>query len=300
MSERIILAGGSGFLGRSLAKHLGCLGYETLILTRSKEDRPGFARWDGKNAGDWARHLEGAKAVVNLAGRSVDCRYTADNRREIVESRVDSAKALGEAMRQCRVPPTTWIQAASLAIYGDAGDAILDDDGPHGSGFSVDVCEKWESEVHAQAPPNVRKVILRIGFALATDGGALSRLARLTRMGLGGTVGSGRQFISWLHVDDLNRMMAWCIENPNARGTYNATGPSPVANREFMASLRRALGWPWSPPAPSLAVRIGAYVMGTDASLALTGRRCVPTRLLGEGFSFRHVDLSACLRELFR
>ena len=299
MSERIILAGGSGFLGRSFAKHLALLGHETLILTRSKEIRPGFAHWDGKNPGEWVRHLEGAKAVVNLAGRSVDCRYTADNRREIVESRVDSARALGEAMRQCRVPPKTWIQAASLAIYGDAGDAILGDDGPHGTGFSAEVCEKWECEVRVQTPPNVRNVILRIGFALATDGGALGRLARLARWGLGGTVGNGRQFISWLHIDDLNRVMAWCIENPNARGTYNATGPSPVANREFMAALRRALGRPWSPPAPAFAVRVGAYFMGTDASLALTGRRCVPTRLLDEGFSLRHVDLNACLRELF-
>lgn len=299
MSGRVILAGGSGFLGQSLAAHLAKLGYESVVLTRSTRNRPGYVQWDGATVGDWKQHLEGAAAIVNLAGRSVDCRYTTSNRREIIESRVNSVRALGDAIRSCNSPPPAWIQAASLAIYGDAGDAICHDNASHGAGFSVDVCEKWESELANQALPNTRTIVLRIGFALAVNGGALGRLTTLTRIFLGGTVGSGRQYISWLHIDDLNRMFQWCLENNIARGNYNATGPNPVTNATFMAALRRALHRPWSPPAPSLAVRVGAFLMGTDASLALTGRRCMPNRLLDEGFTFNYTDLDECLRDVY-
>jgi uncharacterized protein len=299
MKKRVILAGGSGFLGQSLSAHLSTLGYECIVLSRSSRNRAGYAQWDGATVGDWTRHLDGADAIINLTGRSVDCRYTAANRREVIESRVNSVRALGEGVRECSSPPPTWIQATSLAIYGDAGETTCHDDAPHGTGFSVDVCKRWEGELKSQQLPNTRTAILRIGFALAANGGALGRLATLTRFGLGGTVGSGRQYISWLHIDDLNRMFQWCVENQEASGVYNATGPSPVPNATFMAALRRALHRPWSPPAPPFAVRIGAYMMGTDASLALTGRRCLPTRLLDEGFSFKNIDLDESLRSIF-
>ena len=299
MSLRVVLAGGSGFLGQALSAYLASLGYQTLVLSRSARQRPGFVNWDGATVGNWAHQLEGAAAIINLTGRSVDCRYTAKHREEIVASRVNSVRALGRAVRQCSEPPPIWIQAASLAIYGDAGGAICHEDAPHGTGFSVEVCEAWESELRGQALPNTRTTVLRIGFALAAGGGALGRLANLTRFGLGGTVGGGRQFISWLHIADLNRIVAWCLHNPAARGVYNATGPQPVTNADFMAALRRALHRPWSPPTPAFAVRLGAYLMGTEASLALTGRRCLPTRLLQEGFVFQYSDLNACLRDLF-
>lgn len=299
MTKRVILAGGSGFLGQSLSAHLATLGYDPMVLSRSSRNRPGFVHWDGATVDDWVRHLDGASAIINLTGRSVDCRYTAANRREIIESRVHSVHALGDAVRQCSSPPPTWIQATSLAIYGDTGDVICHDDAPHGSGFSVDVCEQWESELKNQELPNTRTVIMRIGFALAANGGALGRLATLTRFGLGGTVGNGRQYISWLHIDNLNRMFQWCMENQDTSGVYNATSPNPVTNASFMATLRRVLNRPWSPPAPSFVVRIGTYLMGTEASLALTGRRCLPTRLLDEGFSFKFNDLNACLQDVF-
>jgi uncharacterized protein (TIGR01777 family) len=298
MKGRLILAGGSGFLGQSLSGHLTTLGYELIVLTRSSETRPGYVHWDGATVGEWARHLDGAYAIINLTGRSVDCRYTPANRRDIIESRVNSVRVLGDAVRRCITPPAVWIQATSLAIYGDAGDAVCHDDALHGSGFSVDVCEQWEDELKNQELPNTRTAVLRIGFALAANGGALGRLSALTRLGLGGTVGSGRQYISWLHIGDLNRIFQWCLETDRACGVYNATSPMPVTNAVFMAALRGALNRPWSPPAPSIAVRIGAYWMGTDASLALTGRRCLPTRLLDAGFSFKYTDLDECLREL--
>lgn len=299
MRPHVVLAGGSGFIGQSLAAHLARLGIETIILSRSNRNRLGVAHWDGATLGDWARHLEGAAAVVNLTGRSVDCRYTPANRREIVESRVQSVRVLGEAVRRCMRPPRCWIQATSLALYGDAGDTLCHDDASPGIGFSVDVCKQWESAFHEQVLPNTRSVTLRIGFALAPTGGALGRLATLVRYGLGGTVGSGRQYISWLHIDDLNRLFAWSLENDQAQGVYNATGPSPIPNATFMAALRRALHRPWSPPVPVFAVRLGAYWMGTDPSLALTGRRCVPTRLLAEGFTFQFTDLDASLQNIF-
>jgi uncharacterized protein (TIGR01777 family) len=299
MRGRIILAGGSGFLGQALSAHLTANGYQTIVLSRSRQPREGFVHWDGTSLGDWSSQLDGAQAIVNLTGRSVDCRYTQGNRREIVASRVDSVRVLAEAVRQCDAPPEVWIQAASLAIYGDAGSRICDDDAPHGSGFSVDVCEKWEHELDRQDLGLMRRVVLRIGFALAAGGGALGRLATLTRWFLGGAVGNGRQYISWVHIQDVNRLFAWCLENDHARGVYNATGRSPVTNREFMAALRRALHRPWSPRTPAMAVRLGAYLMGTEAELALTGRRCMPTRLKDEGFDFRYTDLDASLREIF-
>jgi len=182
------------------------------------------------------------------------------------------------AINQCAAPPRAWVQTSSLAIYGDAGDRICDETAPHGQGFSVEVCERWEAAVEQQATPYTRKTILRIGFALGRGGGAFGKLARLARWGLGGTVGSGRQYFSWLHIADLNRMFRWGIEHEQIAGTYNATGPHPVPNATFMRDLRRALRVPLGLPAPAFVVRMGAFVMRTEASLALTGRRCVPAR----------------------
>lgn len=298
-TRRVVLAGGSGFLGRSLARELESRGYEAVILTRSPA--PGSARevaWDGRTPGAWCAQLEGAEAVVNLAGRSVDCRYTPENRREILSSRLDSVRVLGEAIRQCATPPKVWVQAASLAILGNSGAAVRDESSPPGEGFSVDVCRQWEAAFAEQRSPATRQVLLRIGFALGRDGGALDKLARLTRWGLGGAVGSGEQYISWLHIDDLNALFLRAIENPSMEGVYNATGPSPVTNAEFMRTLRHVLHRPWSPPVPAWAVRVGARLMGTEAELALSGRRGLPQRLLAEGFHFRHENLHEALEDI--
>ncbi|EPX57824.1 Cell division inhibitor [Cystobacter fuscus DSM 2262] len=296
----MVLAGGSGFLGRSLARALEARGYEPVILTRSP--RPGPTRevaWDGKTVGPWCSEIEGAAAVVNLAGRSVDCRYTPENRREILASRLDSVRVLGEALRQCASPPPVWIQAVSLAILGNSGDSPRDENSPPGSGFSVDVCRQWEAACAEQHLPATRMVLLRIGFALGRDGGALDKLARLTRWGLGGSVGTGQQYVSWLHIEDLDALVLRAIEDPSMHGVYNATGPSPVTNAEFMRTLRHVLHRPWSPPVPAWAVRLGARLMGTEAELALSGRRGLPRRLQEEGFVFRHTDLSRALKDLY-
>ena len=233
-----------------------------------------------------------------MTGRSVDCRYTVANRQAILSSRLDSVRVLGQAVRACAAPPPSWIQAGSLALYGDPGDRFCDESAPVGEGFGAEVCVAWEAAFGAEILPGTRKTLLRIGFALGSGGGALTPLAQLARWGLGGTVGSGKQFISWLHVADLNTMIRWAIERPEVAGTYNATGPSPVTNQEFMAQLRRALKRPWSPPTPALAVHLGAFFMRTEASLALTGRRCVPARFQQEGFAFQYPDLLPTLTAL--
>ena len=300
---RLVLAGGSGFLGAALAREFLAQSWDVVNLTRSpRRASAGLRdiRWDGRTAGDWVGELDGAAAVVNLTGRSVDCRYHARNRAEILDSRLHSVAAIGAALRRCAAPPPLWIQAASLAIYGDAGDRVCEEDAPHGAGFSVTVCERWEQSVEQESAPRTRKTVLRIGFVLGREGGALEKLARLARLGLGGTVGSGRQWISWLHIEDFNRLAWWLLNTPAAAGVYNVAGPCPVQNREFMRELRRALGVWFGPPAPALAVHLGSVVLRTEASLALTGRRCLPARLTREGFEFRHTDLRRTLEELLR
>ena len=300
---RVILAGGSGFLGTALSRDLLAGGYQVVNLSRSPGGpRDGITElpWDGRTVGEWARALDGAVAVVNFTGRNVDCRYTDANRRAIIDSRVDSVRAIGIAINQCSQPPPAWVQTGSLAIYGDAGDRICQEDALHGQGFSVDVCQRWETAADQLITPHTRKTILRIGFVLGPGGGALSKLARLARCGLGGTVGSGRQYISWLHIDDLNRMFRWAIERDDIAGIYNATVPNPVPNATFMRELRRSLGVPIGPPTPTFLVRVGSFLMGTEASLALTGRRCLPTRLTEKGFTFNYPVLEDALGNLLR
>src|SRR5882724_1864666 len=203
--SRVVLAGGSGFLGRALADALVARGEEVVVLTRTPESAGAkagvtFLPWDGKTAGGWADAVDGARAVVNLAGRNVNCRYTEENRREIVDSRVDSVRAVADAIRRAARPPAILVQAASLAIYGDPAERECDETASAGEGFSADVCVAWERAFDEEATPAVRRAVLRIGFVLGRDGGALQMLARLTRRFLGGTVGSGEQYISWLHV----------------------------------------------------------------------------------------------------
>jgi len=299
--KKIILAGGSGFLGRSFEAYAQNLGWEIIILTRTPK-QPNEIAWDGQTLGDWVHSLKGAEAVVNFTGRSVNCLYTPENRREILDSRLDSVRVIQQALTS--IPdserPKSLIQGASLAIYGNTQELCVEDS-PHGEGFSVEVCQQWESAFFENPIPQVRKCLLRIGFALGANGGALAPLRQLTQAFLGGSTGSGTQYISWLHVDDLNRMILRCIEDASLEGTFNATGIQPVTNKEFMQTMRHALQRPWSPPVPSLAVRFGAkFILKTEADLALTGRKCLPKRFQDIGFTFEHRDLQPALEKIFQ
>jgi len=301
--RRIILAGGSGFLGRQLAKALADRGDDVVILTR----RPGAdyspargVHWDGRTLGPWVLELEGAHAVINLAGKNVSCRYTPEALREINASRVDSVHVIGDAIRRCANPPAVWVQTGSLAIYGDAGDRVCDDDAPAGQGIPVETCLRWEQAFADSPTPATRRVWLRISFVLGMSGGALRFLEMLTRWFLGGRVGSGRQYISWIHQDDMLRLFLRAVDDPTMTGCYNATGQNPVTNEEFMRELRRVMRRPWSPPTPAWALPIGCFFMRTEPVLALTGRRGVPGRLLAEGFTFRHPILPEALNDIFQ
>lgn len=300
MSRKVVLPGGSGFLGQALAKDLVSRDYEVVVISRGEERADGdirYIQWDGRNLGDWVEELEGAEAIINFAGRTVNCLYTAKNRKEIINSRLDSVQVLHRALRQCQQPPKAFIQAGSLAIFGDTREEC-DEEAPHGEGFSVEVCQRWEEAFFAVDHPETRQVVLRIGFVLGRDGGALEPLQKLARFGLGGKIGSGKQYISWIHIEDLNRMIRYGMDRP-LEGVYNATGPTPVTNDTFMATLRKAMGKGWAPPAPTPLVKLGAVlVMRADPSLALTGRNCIPKRILADGFQFRHTDLEETLREL--
>jgi len=299
--KKIIIAGGSGFLGCSLASILHQKGYDVVVLSRRRLDFRGEARiviWDGAAAGPWADEFEGAHAVVNLTGKNVNCRYTAENLREINESRVHSVQAVAAAIKRCANPPRVWVQAGSLAIYGDAGECLCVETTPPGSGIPVDTCLQWEKAFAEADTPQTRKVFLRISFVLGNGGGALRMLTGLTRCFLGGAIGTGRQYISWIHEADMNRLWLRAIEDESMNGIYNATSPGPVTNAQFMSELRRVLHRPWSPPLPAFLVPIGCWFLRTEPVLALTGRRGVPARLQEQGFEFQYTELRPALTSL--
>jgi uncharacterized protein (TIGR01777 family) len=300
--KRVILAGGSGFVGQALAPLLVAKGYDVVVLGRSaahRKDEVDYLRWDGKTVGHWSSAIEGAEAVVNLTGKNINCRHTPENRREIIRSRVDSVHVLGEAIANCATPPKVFAQASGVGYYGDTGDQMADEDAPPGSDFPAEVCRQWEGAFNALDLPATRKVVLRLGVVLGRDGGALPVLEKLTRWFLGGAVGNGRQFISWIHVADLIQMFVSAIERPQFTGVFNATAPAAVTNREFMRELRRALHRPWSPPVPAPFVRAGAWLMESEGELALLSSRCVPRRFLEHAFQFQLPTLREAFANLY-
>lgn len=304
--RKAIIAGGSGFLGRELATLLNDSGWETVILTRNPDTYRGAGRavqWDGSSLGPWTTALNGAEVLINLAGKNVNCRPTAENQRQILESRVDSVRVLGDALRTLNHPPATWIQASSLAIYGDAGETICDESARVAPDYPANVCIAWEAALGKAALPKQRVVILRIGFVLGATEGALPFLATLAKLGLGGRIGDGRQWISWLHIADMLRIFRLCIEDESLAGIIHATGPTPVRNAELMQAIRETVGGPFqhiSPPAPAWAVKIGAPIVGSDPTIALTGRNCIPKKLTEQNFTFHHTDLNAAINHLLK
>ena len=299
---RVVIAGGSGFIGGHAARAFAAAGHDCVVLSRTPEKVPAPARgvrWDAATFTGWERELDGAAALINLTGKLVNCRGTKANRAEIMKSRVNSVRALAEAARRCAEPPPVWVQAASLAIHGDAGGLWCDETAPLGEGFPVEVCRRWEDTFFTAAlPGEVRRVLLRVSFVLGADGGPLPVLAKLASLGLGGAAGSGRQFLSWIHVQDLDRIFLAAVADPSMRGVYNACTAGPVTNKEFMAALRGVLHAPWSPRIPAPAVRLGAWLTGGEGDLALTGRRGLPGRLMEAGFRFDHPALEPALKEL--
>lgn len=309
MRSKVILAGGSGLLGRALALHMVSMGWEVVILTREPQkslaiDCLGAASirlvyWDGVEIGPWATELEGAAALVNLVGRSIDCVFTLKNKEAIRESRLQSVVTLGRAAAKCHQPPAVWVQASAVGFYGIEGVTQCDEAAPSGTDFLADVCREWEAAFEAACPAQTRPVILRLGVVLDSQGGAYPTLARLTRFYLGGAAGSGLQGFSWIHYHDVRQAFQQAILHSEFTGIYNLCAPNAVTNATLMTALRRSLHRPWAPAAPALLIKIAAtYLINTDPSLILGGRVCVPRRLLAQGFSFKFPEIEAALRDL--
>jgi hypothetical protein len=300
--SRVLITGGTGFLGQAVAQHLLQAGYDVAVVSRHKPSGPVHGRWmqwDGHSVGAWAEALKGAAAVVNLAGRTVDCRKTPDRCDEILRSRVESVRAVGQALAQCDRPPGVWVQASTAHIYGDPPDRICDESAASGFGLAPFVGQRWEAELNATCPADCRSVVLRTSFVLGKDGGAFPVLRRLARLGLGGKIGSGKQWISWLHVDDFTAIVERAIRDAGMAGGYNVTAPSAVTNRQFMRALRKTYSMPIGLPSPGWLVRLGAKTfLDTDPELPLYGRNVVPARLLDEGYAFRYPTLDEALATL--
>lgn len=303
---RVVIAGGSGFLGLSLATHLTHNGWSVVILSRHPPRCAGpwsHVHWDARTPGEWSRALEGSSGLVNLVGRSVDCIKTPDHQDEILRSRTEATRALGLALRSVAAPPQVWVQMSTAHIYGDPPHVTCTEDSPFGYGLAPAVGKAWEREFELSVLPSQRRVVLRTSFVIGRDrgagGGALARLLTLVRFGLGGTVGSGTQGMSWIHEADLNRIFERALTVDHMQGAYIASSPNPVSQREFMKTLRRVVRMPIGMPATSWMVRIGAPLfMRTDPELALYGRYVVSKRLQQEGFEFQFPLLEEALSNL--
>jgi len=303
MGKRIVIPGGTGFLGRALAQFLRARGDEVVVLTRgpgSRRDDVLWVPWDAATLGRWVDHLDGADAIVHLTGKRVDCRPTRRNIAELVSSRVVPVRLVGDALERVRRPPPVWVQSSTLAIYGDAGDEVITEATPVtgiGPPQMVQVALAWEAAFREASDPVERAVLLRIGVTFGGPGDpATARLGRLVRLGMGGRVAGGTQWLSWVALDDVLRGFARAIDDPRVRGLYHLTSPAPVTNDEAMATFRRLLRRRIGLPSPAWLTRLGAPLLGSDAQLALTGRRAYPARLLDQGFEFRETDFARVVR----
>ncbi|HEV8235839.1 MAG TPA: TIGR01777 family oxidoreductase [Gemmatimonadaceae bacterium] len=307
---KVVIPGGTGQVGAILARALHAAGHEVVILSRRPTIAPWrIVPWDARSVGAWAAELERADAVINLAGRSVNCRYTVTNRRAILESRVQSTRAVGAAIAQAQHPPRVWLQMSTATIYSHRYDAPNDEasgiiggaeqGAPDTWRFSIDVAKAWEAAAGEQETPATRKVLLRTAMVMSPDrGGVFDTLLRLVRVGLGGAAAGGRQYVSWIHHVDFVRAVLWLIDHIETAGAVNLAAPHPLPNRAFMAALRTAWGASVGLPATSWMLEVGAFAMRTETELVLKSRRVVPGRLVNAGFVFEHPAWPAAARAL--
>ncbi|MGD9688238.1 MAG: epimerase [Phycisphaerales bacterium] len=327
---RVVIPGGSGQVGSILARHFHSRGDHVTVLSRTprpKDTGPATSRipwtvlaWDGRSPGDWARAIDGCDVVINLAGRSVNCRYTPEHLREMMDSRVDSTRVVGEAIAAAARPPRVWLQSSTATIYAHRFDGPNDERTGRLGGAepgvprhwkaSIDIALAWERELEAADTPRTRKVALRSAMTMSPDaGGIFDTLLALVRRGLGGTAGSGRQFVSWVHHADFVRAIDWIAARDDLAGPVNIAAPNPLPNAEFMRVLREA----WREtvvrpgvrsrlalPAPAWLLELGAIFLRTETELILKSRRVVPGRLVGSGFTFEFPDWPAAARHLCR
>jgi uncharacterized protein len=297
---KIVIPGGSGAVGTVLARHFHAAGNEVVVLSRASRVAPWrIVRWDGEKLGDWMREIDGSDVVINLAGRSVNCRYTPANRKSILLSRTQSTHVVGQAIARAARPPKVWLQASTATIYAHRYDAPNDEQtgilggsepgAPDTWQFSIDVATAWERTFNEIQTPGTRKVLMRSAMVMSLErGGTFDTLLRLVRIGLGGRAGDGRQYISWIHYRDLFRAVCWLIDHGEFSGPVNLASPNPLPHAEFQRALRAAWGMPFGLPAPAWMVEVGTILMRTESELILKSRRVVPERLSRAGFTFEY------------
>jgi len=307
---KIVIPGGSGQLGTLLARSFHETGHDVAVLSRTPGSKPWrTVRWDGETLGKWADEFEGAEAIINLAGQSVNCRYTRENRKTIIDSRIKSTKVVGDAIAQAWNPPRVWLQASTATIYAhtfgrpnDEGNGIIGGNEPNVPEtwrFSIDVATAWERALRESATPNTRRVAMRTAIVMhATDGSPFDILLRLVRFGLGGQAGDGRQYMSWIHEQDFVNGVRWLIEHDALEGPVNISSPNPITNAEFMRVLRSAWGATLGLPAAEWMLELGALLLNSETELILKSRRVVPGKLVQSGFRFNFQSWPEAAREL--
>lgn len=301
MKKKIIIAGGSGFIGQELANYFKNK-YHVIVLTRGNyknENGITFMNWDAKNLGNWATELEDAEALINLTGKSVNCRYNEANKAEIYASRLNSTAILGEAIKQCKQKPKVWINAASGTIYRNEFEKPnTETNGIIGEGFSVDVCQKWEQMFYSFSFKEVRQINLRIAIVLQKDKSVMIPFKNLAKFGLGGKAGNGNQMFSWIHIDDFCRAINHFINHQKSIGTYNLASPNAVTNANFMQKIREKLNMPIGINQPKWLLEIGAWLIKTETELILKSRWVYPEKLVNEGFNFHFEKMEETINTL--
>jgi len=300
---QIVITGGTGLIGNAVAHEMGGAGHEVVILSRDLAKVKGLppntraVQWDGKTGAGWSSLLDGDTAIVHLAGESIAAgRWTESRKRRIRESRVESGRAVLEAIRQAKEKPRTLLQGSAVGFYGPSGDEVVTEGHAPGTDFLADVCVDWEASTAGAEALGVRRALLRTGIVLSRDGGALPKMSLPFKLGAGGPLGGGRQWLPWIHLADEVGAIRFLLERDDARGPFNLSAPQPLTNRDFSRALGKALHRPSLAPAPGFALRL---VLGEMADMLLNGQRAVPQRLLEMGYSFRFPEAVQALRNLF-
>ncbi len=295
---KIIIAAGTGFLGKNLEKYFTGKENQVYILTR-KPKRKNEIHWDAKTLGEWKNLLENADVLINLAGKSVDCRYTEQNKQEIYSSRIKSTKVLQEAVDLCREKPKVWLNASSATIYVHSETHLnTEENGIIGDDFSMNICKSWEYEFFKEKTEKVRKVALRTSIVLGNNGGAFPKLKLLTKFGLGGKQGRGNQNVSWIHIEDFCKAVEHSINNENISGPLNITAPNPLTNEEFMKELRQQMKIPLGLNAAVWQLEIASLFLNTETELLLKSRNVYPDKLMKSGFEFFYPKVDLAFKNL--